>query len=162
MYVRPNFCRHTSGNLSKYAAKSKLGRPAIADDIRARDISVGPHGEGLPPGHGTAREGQGIYQAKCAACHGDQGQGGVKGWPPALAGGQGTLAGAKPVQTVGSFWPSAVVLWDYIHRSMPYPPVERLRPDEVYAVTAYVLYLNHIIAQDERLNQKTLPAVAEP
>jgi S-disulfanyl-L-cysteine oxidoreductase SoxD len=137
-----------------------LGRPATPEEIRARDISVNPTGAGLPHGHGSAVDGRGVYDAKCASCHGDKGQGNKI--YPALVGGQGTLRNANPVRTVGSYWPYPTTLWDYIHRSMPYQTPGTLTPDESYAATAYILYLNGIVEEKEDLNKKTLPKVKMP
>lgn len=137
-----------------------LGRPATAAEIAAADSAVFPNGAGLPPGQGMAQEGYGVYMAKCATCHGDDGQGG--GVYPALVGGRGTLATATPDLTVGSYWPYATTVWDYIHWAMPYPQPGSLTPNQAYAVTAYILYLNKIIPYREVLNSKTLPTVRMP
>jgi cytochrome c len=137
-----------------------IGRTAPAELIRRWDITVSPDGRGLPPGQGTARAGQGLYERSCAACHGLQGEG--QGDYPPLAEGRGTLATAKPVQTVGSFWPYATTVWDYVHRAMPYQAPGSLKPDEVYALTAYILYLNKIVKRDEILSRQTLPSVKMP
>lgn len=141
-------------------ARYHLGQPATVEEIRKRDISVSPSGAGLPVGHGSAIEGRAVYQAKCANCHGERGQGDAT--YPALVGGQGTLASANPILTIGSFWPYATTVWDYIHRSMPYQRPGSLRPDETYAVTAYILYLNGIVSENQELNQHTLPAIRMP
>jgi S-disulfanyl-L-cysteine oxidoreductase SoxD len=137
-----------------------LGRPATAEEIRKRDISVAPDGTGLPVGHGTVTQGREDYQALCANCHGDQGQG-VTPYP-ALVGGQGTLRTEHPVKTVGSYWPFATTVWDFIHRTMPYPRPGSLTPDQTYSVTAFILYLNGIIAEKAEMNETTLPRVKMP
>ena len=137
-----------------------VGRPAPRELIRSWDLSVAPDGTGLPAGHGTAREGRQVYALRCASCHGDHGEG--RGDYPPLAGGRGTLAMAEPVQTVGSFWPYATTVWDYIRRAMPYDQPGALGPDQVYALTAFLLQLNGIVGQDEVLNEKTLPRVKMP
>ena len=138
----------------------KLGRPATPEEIRELDISVAPDGSGLPKGSGTVRQGQQIYQALCANCHGDRGQG-VSQYP-ALAGGRGTLKRSNPLLTVGSYWPYATTVWDYIHRKMPYARPGTLTPDETYALTAFVLYLNGILDWEAELNETTLPRVKMP
>jgi cytochrome c len=138
----------------------KLGRPATAEELRKRDISVAPDGAGLPVGRGTVTQGQQHYQMLCANCHGDRGQGVTQ--YPALVGGQGTLRSKKPVRTVGSYWPYATTVWDYIHRTMPYPRPGSLTPDETYAVTAFILYLNGIVDEKAELNEATLPRVKMP
>lgn len=137
-----------------------IGRPAHSNLIKQWDISVFPDGTGLPPGQGTARAGQGLYERSCAVCHGAQGEG--QGDYPPLVGGRGTLATAKPIQTVGSFWPYATTVWDYIHRAMPYQAPGSLKADQVYAMTAYILYLNDIVGKDQVLSEKTLPNVRMP
>jgi cytochrome c len=136
-----------------------LGRAPRADEIKAWDIAVGPEGKELPPGSGSAVEGAKIYAAQCAACHGKTGK---EGPNDVLVGGQGTLATNKPVKTVGSYWPYATTVWDYINRSMPYNKPGSLSADEVYAVTAYLLSLNGIIKEDAQMNAKTLPQVRMP
>jgi cytochrome c len=138
----------------------KLGRTARPDEIHELDISVAPDGSGLPKGSGTVNQGREIYQPLCANCHGDRGQGMLL--YPALAGGQGTLKSSNPVQTVGSYWPYATTVWDYIHRKMPYARPGTLTPDQTYAVTAFVLYLNGILDKDAKLNETTLPRVIMP
>jgi S-disulfanyl-L-cysteine oxidoreductase SoxD len=138
----------------------KIGRPATPEEIRQRDISVAPDGTGLSAGHGTVAEGRLVYQIKCANCHGGRGEG-VAQYPP-LAGGQGTLKDKNPVLTVGSFWPYATTVWDYIHRAMPYQRPGSLTVDETYAVTAYILYLNGIVDEKARLDEKSLAGVKMP
>jgi mono/diheme cytochrome c family protein len=138
----------------------KLGRPATPKEIRELDISVAPDGSGLPKGSGTVTEGQSVYKTLCANCHGDRGQGMLQN--PALAGGQGTLKSKNPLRTVGSFWPYATTVWDFIHRTMPYAQPGTLTPNQTYAVTAFVLYLNGILDKDAELNESTLPRVKMP
>jgi mono/diheme cytochrome c family protein len=136
-----------------------LGQPVTPADIKAWDISVGPDGAGLPPGKGSALQGKEIFTYKCAGCHGVDG-----GGTPAdrLVGGQGTLASAAPVKTVGSYWPYATTLFDYIRRAMPLNDPESLSSDEIYSVAAYILNLNGIIGQKDTLNAATLPKVKMP
>ncbi len=139
-----------------------LGQPATAEEVAAWDISIGPDGAGLPPGGGTAKQGAVIYEAKCLSCHGEGGAGGENLADP-LVGGIGSLASAQPMKTVGSFWPHATTLFDYIRRAMPYDAPLSLTDDEVYAVSAYVLWRNDgIVGQDEELNAETLRRVKMP
>ena len=142
------------------AGRYNIGREASTDEVRARDISVRPDGLGLPSGHGTPHEGGPVYAAKCSSCHGDRGEGTVH--YPALVGGQGSLTRAKPLLTVGSYWPYATTVWDHIHRTMPYTEPGTLTSNETYSVTAYILSLNGIIDEHQELNEKTLPKVKMP
>lgn len=137
-----------------------IGRPATPDELRTRNISVAPDGTGLPPGRGTVEQGHEIYNARCALCHGDRGQG-IDSYP-ALVGGRGTLASQHPILTVGSYWPYATTVWDYIRRAMPYQQPGSLSADQTYALTAYILYMNGIVDKDAELTQKTLPLVKMP
>ncbi len=124
-----------------------LGREATPDEIAAWDIDVRPDGAGLPEGSGNAYDGEEIYAEKCAVCHGDFGEGAGR-WP-VLAGGQGTLTSDRPVKTIGSYWPYLSTVWDYVHRAMPFGEAQSLDNDEVYAITAYLLYMNDVIDDDE-------------
>lgn len=136
-----------------------LGVPVTNAELTGLDISIPPSGEGLPPGSGTARQGAAVYEKQCAACHGVKGVGKPA---DALAGGQGTLGAKTPVRTVGSYWPYATTLFDYVRRAMPITNPLSLTNDEVYAVSAYVLFLNGIVAEDAPLNAQTLPLVKMP
>jgi len=138
-----------------------LGKPVDAAMLKAIDISVDPSGSTLPAGSGNAVAGAKVYEAKCASCHGADGKSG-KGLADPLVGGTGTLNSAKPVKTVGSFWPYATTLFDYTRRAMPLDAPQSLSDDEVYAVSAYVLKLNGIIGNDDEMNAKTLPKVKMP
>lgn len=137
-----------------------FGTPLDAAEIRSWDIDVGPDGAGLPPGRGSAAEGESLYLAQCAACHGEFGEG--VGRFPALLGTPATLVGERTSKTVGGYWPYATTLWDYINRAMPFGNAQSLSPDQVYAVTAYVLALNNIIDYDSVLDARSLPAVRMP
>jgi cytochrome c len=136
-----------------------FGRAASSDEIKLWDIDVRPDGKGLPDGSGTVEHGKEVFAENCAACHGDNGQGGIK---DRLVGGQGTLASGKPIKTVGSFWPYATTLFDYIHRAMPYQAPGSLSVDDYYALTAYILSLNGILSPDGKLDKETLPKVKMP
>jgi len=140
-------------------ARFGIGRMPGAAEIAGWDIDVRADGLGLPPGQGSVRDGEKIYADSCAACHGQNGEGGVGN---KLVGGYGTLATAKPVRTVGSYWPYATTLFDYIRRAMPFNAPQSLTADQVYAVSAYVLYLNKIVPADAVLDAASLPKVAMP
>jgi cytochrome c len=133
-----------------------LGRPATPAEVAGWDISIPPDGTGLPPGSGTPEQGAVVYIQKCQACHGEKGVGQPN---DRLVGGQGTLASASPVRTIGSYWPYATTVFDYIRRAMPYTQSQSLTNDEVYAVTAYLLHLNGIIGAQAVMNAQTLPQV---
>ena len=137
-----------------------IGSTATAEMIAGWDIDIRPDGTGLPDGEGSVADGEGLYEAKCASCHGLFGEGAGR-WP-VLAGGEGTLDTAHPEKTVGSYWPYASTLWDYIHRAMPYPAPQSLTDDEVYSISAYVLYLNDIVDDDFIANKETFAQVKMP
>jgi S-disulfanyl-L-cysteine oxidoreductase SoxD len=136
-----------------------IGHVATPAEIAGWDIDVRADGHGLPPGHGSVREGEKIFAETCAGCHGAKGEG-----KPAdrLVGGFGTLATSKPVRTVGSYWPYATTLFDYIRRAMPFNAPQSLTADQIYAVSAYILYLNNIVTEDTVLDAASLPRVRMP
>ncbi len=136
-----------------------LGVEAAPEEIAGWDISIGTDGAGLPPGSGTPAGGAQVYAAKCAACHGPQGEGLLN---DRLAGGQGSLATDSPVRTIGSYWPYATTIFDYVRRAMPYQTPHTLTDDEAYALTAHLLHLNGIIGADDVIDAQTLPAVEMP
>ena len=144
-----------------------LGRTPSAEEIRTWDISINSEGKGLPPGSGTARQGVPIYAKKCASCHGPTG---AEGEPPPkdrrrappLVGGQGTLKADHPVRTIGSLWPFATTIWDYTNRAMPLFEEGSLSPDEVYALTAFLLFRNGIIQETDVMEAQSLPKVQMP
>jgi S-disulfanyl-L-cysteine oxidoreductase SoxD len=145
-----------------------LGRAATPDEIAAIDIDVMPDGAGLPPGEGTVAAGAPLYAARCAQCHGPEGEG-VRGAGDVLAGWSHAdifdapgEAGNERKKTIGSYWPFATTLFDYIRRAMPFDRPGSLTDPEVYALTAYLLHLNEIIPADAVLNAETLPAVRMP
>jgi cytochrome c len=137
----------------------RLGMPATREEIARWDISIGPDGAGLPQGRGTAATGAVVYQSKCLACHGEKGAGKPS---DQLVGGQGTLRDAAAVRTVGSYWPYATTLFDYIRRAMPYVQPQSLTPDEIYGLCAYLLFLNGVIDETAEMNATTLPQVKMP
>jgi cytochrome c len=139
------------------AESPDLGRVATPDEIAAWDISIDPSGAGLPAGSGTPRAGAAIFAAKCAGCHGETGGGKPN---DALVG--GSLTATPPVKTVGSYWPYATTLFDYIRRAMPLPDSKSLKDDEVYALAAYILAQNKIIGEDDVMDAKSLPHVKMP
>ncbi|MET3431130.1 cytochrome c [Herbaspirillum seropedicae] len=141
------------------AERLGLGQPLLEPQLARWNIDVDAQGHGLPPGKGSVAQGQRVYAQTCAACHGDQGQGGLA---DALVGGRGSLATAKPLKTIGSFWPYATTVFDFINRAMPYNAPKSLSADEVYAVTAYLLHLNGIVAADTVLDAASLPQVRMP
>ncbi|MGA7803142.1 c-type cytochrome [Bradyrhizobium sp.] len=136
-----------------------IGRVATPAEIAGWNIDIGRDGRGLPPGSGTASHGREVFAQQCAACHGEKGEGGVG---DRLAGGQGTLGTPKPVRTVGSYWPYAPTLFDYIRRAMPQNAPESLSNEDVYAVSAYILNLNGLLPADATLDAKTLAAIKMP
>jgi S-disulfanyl-L-cysteine oxidoreductase SoxD len=136
-----------------------VGRVPTDDDTRALGVMVAPDGRGLPAGSGTAVQGKAVFAARCASCHGAKGEGGDG---PALVGGKGTLATAAPKRTVGSYWPYATTVWDYVNRAMPFNQPGTLSYDEVYAVSAYVLFLNEIVGETQVIDAHSLPLVRMP
>jgi cytochrome c len=154
----------SSTGTSGAPARLGLGRPATPDDIRRLDIDIMPDGSGLPTGRGTVAQGQTVYAAKCAACHGAKGEGGPN---EALVGRNAgdTFAHAtnpKLVRTVGSYWPYATTLFDYTARAMPFPRPGSLSADETYGLVAYLLFLNGIVPEDAVMDQASLPKVQMP
>ena len=146
-------------SISASAFAYEFGRTATPEEINLWDIDVRPDGKGLPEGSGTVAQGKSVYTDNCAACHGVNGQDGIK---DRLVGGQGSLATDHPVKTIGSFWPYATTVFDYIHRAMPYQAPGSLSVDDYYALTAYILSLNGILPPDGKLDKETLPKVKMP
>jgi cytochrome c len=159
---------------SEFLIAQHIGRPAVAlaqsptygvgrapkpEELKAIDIDVTPDGKGLPHGSGTAAAGKEIYPRRCETCHGPSGK---EGPQDVLAGGRGSLTTSRPQKTVGSYWPYATTLWDYINRAMPFDHPSTMTPDEVYAATAYVLFLNGIVGEHDMLNETTLPRIKMP
>lgn len=145
------------------AAKDKkfnIGSAATDEQIAGWDIDIRPDGLGLPPGSGSVLDGETLYEEQCAVCHGVFGEG--EGNWPVLAGGEGTLKEARPEKTVGSYWPHLSTLWDYIHRAMPFLTPQTLEDDEVYALTAYILYLNEMVEDDFVLSQENFTSIKLP
>jgi cytochrome c len=144
-----------------------VGRTPTAAEIRALDISIGPTGEELPPGRGTAKEGAQVYQQKgCIVCHGEAGIGGLA---PALKSKTGQDVAIRQGESIPLFErilplhsPLATTVWDFIHRAMPLGNEGTLSADEVYALTAYLLFLNNVVAEHEVLDKQSLPKVKMP
>jgi len=136
-----------------------LGTVPTPQQIAGWSIAVRPDGQGLPEGRGSVKDGDEIYATMCAACHGTFGEG--EGRYPKIAG-EGTLTGDRPEATVGSYWPYATTLFDYINRAMPFPSPHALPADQVYAVTAFVLNLNNVVGDDFVADRNSLPKVKMP
>jgi len=139
--------------------KHGVGRAPTVEEIKAWDISIAPDGSGLPAGQGSVQEGAKVYQARCQECHGAEAKGGDEA---ALVGGHGTLASAKPLKTSTGYWPYATTLFDYTRRAMPFKDPGILSDSQVYAVVAYLLALDGIIAEDAVMTAATLPKVKMP
>lgn len=146
---------------SAEAGKFGLGRQATQEEVKAWDIDVRPDGQGLPKGKGKVSDGEKIYAEQCASCHGDFGEG-VDRWP-VLVGGNDTLSSDDPVKTIGSYWPYASTVFDYIRRAMPFGNAQSLSADDTYAITAYLLYMNEIV-DDEKfvLSDKNFSSIKMP
>ncbi len=161
LYSCDSYAQQVAARDSKSTSKLGLGRPALPEEIKAWDTDVRADGKGLPPGKGTIKQGDEIFQTQCASCHGEFGQG-VGRWP-ALAGGLGSLKADRPDKTVGSFWPDLSTVFDYIKRAMPYGNAQSLSNDDVYALTAYLLSMNDIVKDENfELNDKNFTSIKMP
>jgi mono/diheme cytochrome c family protein len=136
-----------------------IGRAATPSEIAGWNIDIDRYGNNLPSGSGSVGHGHEVFDQQCATCHGAKGEGGLG---DQLVGGQGTIATPKPVRTVGSYWPYAPPLFDYIRRAMPQNAPQSLSNDDVYAVSAYILYLNGLLSVDATLDAKTLSVIKMP
>jgi cytochrome c len=141
------------GQIATTSGRLGIGREAKPEEIAGWDIDIRPDGEGLPAGKGTVKDGEAIFAERCAGCHGEFGEG-VGRWP-ALAGGSGTLTADRPVKTIGSYWPYASTLVDYVRRAQPFGNAQSLGNDELYAVVAYLLFLNDIVDENFVLSKET-------
>ena len=153
-----------NGRLAQYkpaepAGYYHLGTKPSAAQIAGWSIAVPPNGSDMPPGKGTVDQGSDVFGSECAMCHGTFGEG--KAAYPRLAGGVGELASA-PTKTVGSYWPYATTLYDYINRAMPFFAPHSLKPDQVYALTAFILNLNGIVHSNFVADAKSVAAVKMP
>ncbi|MCX7307755.1 MAG: cytochrome c [Afipia sp.] len=156
-----SYAQQIAARDSKTPAKLNLGRAALPEEIKAWDTDVRADGKGLPPGKGTVKQGDELFQAQCAACHGEFGQG-VGRWP-VLAGGLDSLKADRPDKTIGSFWPDLSTVFDYIKRAMPYGNAQSLSNDDVYALTAYLLSMNDIVKDENfELNDKNFTSIKMP
>ena len=156
-------CLVATAQASDAAAGGKLGigRVATPEEVAAWDIDVRPDGQGLPEGRGTVSEGMAIYDENCASCHGDFGEA-IDRWP-VLAGGQGTLEAERPEKTIGSYWPYLSTVYDYVRRAMPFGNARSLSDDDVYALTAYLLYLNDLVDdEDFELSKENFTSIKLP
>jgi len=140
--------------------KAGLGRVALPEEVAAWDTDIRPDGMGLPAGKGSVKQGEELFLERCASCHGEFGEG--KGQWPVLAGGRGTLKGASPEKTLGSFWPFASTAFDYISRAMPFGNARSLTPDETYAIVAFLLHMNDIVKDDFVLSKENFTSVKLP
>jgi cytochrome c len=145
--------------VSAQSPRYGIGRPPTPEEIRHLGSAIAPDGSGLPQGVGTVEAGRVLFAAQCSRCHGPAGEGEIGA---RLVGGQGTLQTARPLKTVGSFWPYATTLWDYVNRAMPFDRPGSLEPHEVYAAVAYVLHLNGIIEDSRIMDKTSLPMVKMP
>ena len=137
-----------------------LGRSATENELKAWDIDIRPDGIGLPMGSGSVLSGEELYTDNCASCHGDFGEG-IDRWPE-LAGGFDTLGSEDPVKTIGSYWPFLSTVWDYVHRAMPFGNAQSLTDNDVYAITAYILYLNDLVDEDFELSYENFSSISLP
>ncbi len=136
-----------------------LGTPISKDELAKWNITIFPDGRGLPPGHGTAKEGRALYAQKCASCHGDHGQGATA---EDLVSGPKPPTADNPSKAIGSYWPYATTIFDFIRRSMPPANPDSLSPDQTYALTAYLLAANKIIGENDDMNAQSLPKIKMP
>ena len=148
-----------TGHRAEAQESPELGVEATPEQVAGWALTIMPDGTGLPPGSGTVAEGAAIFRQKCIACHGPEGQNGIN---DRLAGGHGTLSSDRPVKTIGSYWPYATTIFDYIRRAMPFTAPMSLTDGEVYALTAYLLSLNGIIDDDMVIDAESLPGVEMP
>ena len=136
-----------------------IGRVATPAEIAGWNLDIDRDGNNLPAGSGSVSHGHEVFDQQCAACHGAKGEGGLG---DKLVGGQGPLATPNPVRTVGSYWPYAPTLFDYIRRAMPQNAPQSLSSEDVYAVSAYILNMNGLLPADATLDAETLRAIQMP
>ncbi len=148
-----------AGDLSAQPIAPRLGHPVSEQQAARQDLNVFPDGRGLPPGHGTAIEGAALFKAHCASCHGE---GGLGGTAEELAGASEPLTSRSPDKTIGAYWPYATTIFDFIRRAKPMNAPGSLSADEVYALTAYLLFANQIIGEHDEIDATTLPRVRMP
>jgi mono/diheme cytochrome c family protein len=153
-------CALISAAFAGEAKRYGIGQPATPDMIAGWDIDVRPDGQGLPTGKGSVKAGEQVYVAKCAACHGEFGEGAGR-WPQ-VAGGQGTLSADDPIRTVGSYFAHLSSVFDYVRHAMPFGDAQSLSNDEIYAVVAYLLFLNDIVDEKFVLSRDNFTSVKMP
>lgn len=149
----------TSFNVLAVDKTPHLGKPASLELIKHWDIDIFPNGIGLPKGQGTAVSGKRVYEKHCLSCHGIDGTGDSA---DELAGASHSLTDNPPDKTIGTYWPYATTIFDFIRRAMPLSNPGSLTTNELYAVTAYLLYQNEIIKKTDIINANTLPKVKMP
>jgi len=149
----------TAAHAQNNAQSPHLGTPMTKTEVAKWDITVFPNGRGLPPGHGTAKDGRAIYMQKCASCHGDQGQGATA---DDLVSGPRPPTADHPNKAIGSYWPYATTIFDFLRRAMPPAAPGSLSSDELYALTAYLLAANKIIAETDEMDALSLPKIQMP
>lgn len=137
-----------------------IGREATLQEVAGWDIDVRPDGLGLPAGRGSVKAGEDVYMTKCAVCHGEFGEGSGR-WP-VLAGGKDTLRSDDPGKTIGSYFPYASSVFDYVRHAMPFGDAQSLGNDELYAVVAYLLFLNDVVDETFELSRDTFKTVKMP
>ena len=142
-------------------AADSVGHVATLEQQQQWTAPALPDGQALPTGSGNVTKGKVLFAQRCSMCHGARGEGRDPLGPP-LVGGIGSLASREPLLTVGSYWPNAVSIWDYIRRAMPYPAPGSLSDDEVYSLTAFLLAANGIVPERARLDAHSLPKVRMP
>lgn len=146
-------------SLSVAAEGPRLGKPASPQEIASWNLSVYPDGRGLPLGHGNAKDGKIIYERHCSSCHGNNGSGGSG---EELVGTLHGLTDANPDKTIGTYWPTATTIFDFVRRSMPPDAPGSLINDQIYALCAYLLQINGIIPETIEMNAVSLPQVKMP
>ncbi len=144
---------------AQHVGQYGYGTVATPAQIAGWAIAVQPDGTGLPEGHGSVSEGAEVYGAQCAVCHGTFGEG--EGRFPKLAS-DARLTDDQAIRAIGNFWPYATTLWDYINRAMPFPAPHSLPPNDVYAISAYILNLNNVVGDDFVADKTSLPKVVMP
>ena len=149
-----------AGAAAQAPSYKNVGRAPTAQEIQAMDIAIGTDGKELPPGSGNAKTGARLFNEKCVACHGENLEGSAQA--PALVGGKGTLTSLRPKLTAGSYWPFATTIFDYVRRAMPRYQEGSLKVDEVYSLTAFILFRNDIVKEDDVIDAKALPKIKMP
>lgn len=150
----------TLGAVPAFAEPLGIGRAALPEEVAAWDVAIMPDGRGLPEGAGNVLDGEDLWIDQCAVCHGDFAEG-AGNWPQ-IVGGLGTLQDERPVKTTDSYWPYLSTVWDYVHRSMPFGAAQTLAPDEVYAITAYILYSGGLVDDDFELSRENFTEITMP